>query len=174
MAEEKVLLRRSIREKIKCLSQKEIDASDNAIQSHLMDSALYQSSERVFLYYSTRREVGTHRVLEDALRQGKCIALPVTAPEGEMVFRRYTGSLRRGIYLIPEPVSGEVLEPLPGDLMIVPGLAFDKQGYRLGQCGGYYDRFLSRYDVIKIGLCRQNFCWEVSNGHGTIYQWISS
>lgn len=160
MREEKALLRRMIREQTCAMSQAELDASNVMIKEQLLNSAVYQKAKRLFLYYSTGREVDTHGILKDALRRDICVALPVTAPGGEMVFCRYTGTLRQGLYDIPEPDSEEELEPFPGDLMLVPGIAFDVQGYRLGRGGGYYDRYLSRYDIRKLGLCRQRFFLE--------------
>ena len=63
--------------------------------------------------------------------------------------------LTTGRYGMPEPIGGKVLDPLPGDVLFVPGLAFDLRGYRLGYGNGYFDRFLATLPpfVIKIGVC---------------------
>ena len=60
-----------------------------------------------------------------------------------------------GRYGMPEPIGGKALDPRPGDVLFVPGLAFDLRGYRLGRGKGYFDRFFATLPpfVIKIGVC---------------------
>ena len=78
-----------------------------------------------------------------------------------MELRHYTGKadLQQGAYGIMEP-CGEVFTDYDSiDVAIIPGMAFDKQGHRLGRGKGYYDRFLSKIPkVYKIGLC---FSWQL-------------
>jgi 5-formyltetrahydrofolate cyclo-ligase len=63
--------------------------------------------------------------------------------------------LTTGRYGMPEPIGGKALDPRPGDVLFVPGLAFDLRGYRLGRGKGHFDRFLATLPpfVIKIGVC---------------------
>ncbi len=96
--------------------------------------------------------------LEQALAEGKVLAVPRVLGEGRMEWVRISGlhELRPATYGIREPDSGTVLDPaqLPADsLVLVPCLAADRQGVRLGRGGGYYDRFLAQYKGRKLLVC---------------------
>ncbi len=149
--------RRALRAQIAALDEKELEKSDEAIYNNLSVLPELQAAERVFLYLSVRREVDTRRLIRSLLEQGKTVALPVSLAEGQMFFAEYRpGELTEGsVVPIPEP-DGDAprLEPENGDLILVPALTFDLNGYRLGQGGGYYDRFLSAHDLYSVGLAR--------------------
>jgi 5-formyltetrahydrofolate cyclo-ligase len=126
------------------------------IVSRIEASPQFRNAGVVALYRSLPDEVH----LEELLRRWvgvKRLALPHTA-SGAMFFREYTGedNLVTGEFGIEEPSEGEVISPQDIDLMIVPGVAFDRGGHRLGRGGGYYDRFLSQLstaDIYKMGVC---------------------
>lgn len=160
MPEEKQALRDRVRAALRGMSDREVRSSDEAVGRRVMDSVLYRQAQRIFCYYSVGREVSTRDLLEDAVNKGKTVALPVSGPHGEMAFFRYTGTLQTGRYGIPEPVCGKELVPEKEDLILVPGLCFDRMGYRLGQGGGYYDRYLAAHRGTTMGLCRDRFLRE--------------
>jgi len=152
--EEKQALRELVRRETAGMTEEAVRASDAAIVQRLFNSAVYERASRVFCYYSRGREVSTHALIADAAARGKTVALPVSAKGGEMRVFSYTGAMRPGLYGIMEPEGGEILTPEQNDLIIVPALCYDRTGHRLGQGGGYYDRYLAKQAGITVGLCR--------------------
>lgn len=113
----------------------------------------FQKATTVLLYHSLKDEVQTHSFIEKWSKD-KRIILPVVVGE-ELELRCYTGEqdLAAGAYGIFEPI-GEVFTHYESiDLAIVPGVAFDTRGHRLGRGKGYYDRLLPRINAFKIGVC---------------------
>jgi 5-formyltetrahydrofolate cyclo-ligase len=112
----------------------------------LMETSLWQSARRIALFHSTGSEIGTLSLLQNAWRTGRMVALPVTPAMGQpLSFRRVTSEspLLPSHFGALEPgPSAELVEVTEFDLIIVPGLAFDERGARLGYGGGYYDRTL--------------------------------
>jgi 5-formyltetrahydrofolate cyclo-ligase len=154
---EKRALRKELRRRIAALDEKELEKSDEAIYNNLSVLPELLSARRVFLYLSVGHEVDTRRLIRFLLERGAVAALPVSLPHGEMYFAEYRpGGLRDGTVIdIPEPdASAPAAEPEDGDLMLVPALCFDREGYRMGQGGGYYDRYLSARDLFSVGVGR--------------------
>jgi len=104
------------------------------------------------------REVDTHEIIRLCRVMGKPVALPVVLGGGIMEFALFDGAgLVPGSLNIPQPgESSERVYPRAGDVILVPALSYDAEGYRLGQGGGYYDRFLSACDAFTVGLCRES------------------
>ena len=149
--------RRALRAQIAALDEKELEKSDEAIYNNLSVLPELKAAQRVFLYLSIRREVDTRRLIRDLLAAGRTVALPVSLAEGQMYFAEYRpdGLIEGSVVPIPEP-DGDAprIEPEDGDLILVPALTFDLNGYRMGQGGGYYDRFLSAHRLFSVGLAR--------------------
>ncbi len=122
-------------------------------QMHLLGSLCYLSSLRIALYAAFNNEVDTRLVFERALQEGKIPAFPRVIGSGKMIFLkvddyRKMRPNRFGI-LEPGPESEELALP-ELDLVVVPGVAFDRRGYRLGLGGGYYDRILPGLKPLAI------------------------
>ena len=159
----KKVLRRELRRRIAALDEKELEKSNEAIYNNLSVLPELQSAKRVFLYLSVGHEVDTRRLIRSLSAAGKTVALPVSLPKGQMVFAEYReDALQDGTVIdIPEPdASAARLEPAEGELMIVPALCFDREGFRLGQGGGYYDRYLSGHALFTVGVGRDALLME--------------
>lgn len=118
-------------------------------------------SQTILVYSALPDEVPTQALLDLLVKQGKVVLLPRVISNTDMELRCYTGrhDLQEGAYGILEPNGALFTDYDTIDVAIVPGMAFDAEGYRLGRGKGYYDRFLARVPYLyKIGLC---FSWQM-------------
>ena len=134
------------------LSPEERTTAETAIYESLFSLPAWREAPVICGFVSVRGEPDTMPILRRAAAEGKTVALPVTvsdAKEGKMIFRSLPDGDLEGLiparFGIPEP--GEDCPTLTNfdlthALVLVPALAFDRDGYRLGYGGGYYDRFL--------------------------------
>lgn len=153
---EKTELRRQMRQEIAELPEDYIISSNSEITKKLLDMSEYKSASRVFAYYSVGRECDTRAIITATLNESRTVALPRVHGQGVMDFSEYTEQLVPGSLKIPEPpADSEVLIPDERDIIIVPALCCDETLQRLGQGGGYYDRFLPKVSALKVALCRE-------------------
>ena len=131
------------------------EAFDSKILRRLTASITYRHSTDILLYASVRNEVDTWPIFEAAIKDGKRVAFPCCMSDNTMVFRYVTDrnmlSERTFGILEPHPECEECT-PTNFSLLIVPGLVFDKNGYRIGYGKGFYDRYLSTFGGVSIGL----------------------
>lgn len=116
----------------------------------------------VFCYISAHGEVDTYKVINELLKNKKVLIPYCINEEGDMIACPINSleDLKEGKFKIPEPKFPKEFPKEKIDFVIVPGVAFDKNGYRLGYGKGYYDRFLERITPFKLGICQMEFFLE--------------
>ena len=152
---DKHLLRTKKHGELETLPQSYIDKSDAAIEAKLLSLPEYLSAKRVFVYFSVGREVKTQGIISHALAAGKTICVPHMRETRGLMDAAIIANLEDLVVgqfnlLTPNPATLNLLEPSELDLIIVPGVAFDKTGRRLGMGAGYYDRFLLRANKAEL------------------------
>ena len=151
-------LRRYIREQKRHFTPQQLGEMSLSIMSSLLSHSQIQKADSVLMYHSLPDEVDTHSALDKLLAMGKKVLLPKVVGDTEMTIHEYTGkeSLQPSVpYGILEPTTPELsIINCQLSIAVVPGMAFDRQGHRLGRGKGYYDRFLSQIpNIYKIGVC---------------------
>lgn len=137
-------LRRSIREKKRAMTAEEIAQRSAELSRLFLASDAYRNAKTIYGYLPYNQEVRTVPMLEQALKDGKQVAVPKVYGE-EMKFITMTdlSLVEKGYAGIPEPIADGPFADDETALVLMPGLAFDPQGHRIGYGGGFYDKFLS-------------------------------
>ncbi len=156
----KAHLRKEMLSKRDKLSEKDIELKSRMIKKSLFALSEFKNANLVLFYAAFRSEVKTEKMIKEALKTGKRIALPVVSKKGDRLLiselKDYDKELAPGYYNIPEQKEKyhrlKFLNEV--DLVILPGVGFDEKGNRLGYGGGFYDRLLSEtdHDITLIGL----------------------
>ena len=148
-------LRRTIRDRKRAMTEEEITQRSARLGALFAQSDAYKAAKTIYGYLPYNQEVRTVPMLEQALRDGKRVAVPKVYGE-EMKFL-YLGDLTqvaKGYAGIPEPIADEPVADDKTALVLMPGLAFDPEGHRIGYGGGFYDKFLAAEpDHPTLALC---------------------
>ena len=153
-------LRAEYRQKRTDLPRETKEEYDSRIADVFCRLISYKYASQVLFYASTPDEISTEKIFQNAIRDGKACYFPRCYAESKMkYFRAYSlDELKEDAFNIKAPLdSAEEYTPQPSDICIVPAMAYDKKGYRLGYGKGFYDRFLSGFDGIKVGFCYKDF-----------------
>ena len=152
-------VRSKIREKKRKLTKDDIiSASESALQ-YLISLPEYKDADEIYTYISYNQEICTLEFVKKALFDGKKVAVPlVEGAEIEFYYITSLEELKPGYQGIPEPSTLNRAALKDKTLMLMPGLAFSKDGKRIGYGGGYYDRYLCRYKDCNIYRC--GFAYE--------------
>lgn len=150
LAEQKCALRREMRARREQLSPNFVERAARAALMNLQNSPEWQRAEQIALFAAFAGEIPTHPVFSEARKAGKRVSVPrmEAAPDGRsplsFVEIESWDDLHAGRWGVPEPATQLLAHELdPATLVLVPGLAFDRQGHRLGMGKGYYDRALA-------------------------------
>jgi 5-formyltetrahydrofolate cyclo-ligase len=132
-------------------------AASQAIVSRLEALPVFQQAQTIHAYVAWRNEVDTHDLIRHLLQKGRRVAVPkVEQATGQLqhYFIADFSELQEGAFgiLEPPPDPGRLAAPYQFELVLVPGLAFDRAGNRLGMGKGHYDRFLAQVRAPKIAL----------------------
>ena len=159
---EKKKLRKQIAELKKEHGHIQLRNMSEPLVNSLLKNERICSADTILLYWSLHDEVYTHNMVRKLALDGHTVLLPKVQEDNELTLHRYTSDydLLCGAYGIMEPATPALTETECATLLddcsvgIIPGVAFSKDGHRLGRGKGYYDRLLSRLPgIYKIGLC---------------------
>lgn len=157
---DKMALRKKFLELRRSVSIQEVPTWSAQLSERLWAMPEVADAEHIMAYLAMPREANIDAFITEALRRGKCVYVPVCVAKTEMVGVRIRSleDLARGtlgIRIPKEPYA--IVEPKKLDCILVPGLAFDRRGGRMGMGAGYYDRYLQEIAVEKrIGIAWDN------------------
>lgn len=148
-------LRRTIREQKRAMTEEQIREKSLELGRLLMQTDAYRRAETIYGYLPYNQEVRTVPMLEQALRDGKRVAVPKCyGDEMRFIYMTDLTRVEKGYAGIPEPVADGPVAEDKNALVLMPGLAFDPAGHRIGYGGGFYDKFLaSEPEHPTIALC---------------------
>ncbi|HZH59591.1 MAG TPA: 5-formyltetrahydrofolate cyclo-ligase [Metabacillus sp.] len=161
---DKSQLRQLVKKQLEELNDGTFTKDCAKIHKHLFLQNHWNKAKTIAVTISRGREIDTKNIIEKAWAQGKHVVVPKCNPRlNEMIFRKIDTfqQLETVFFGLKEPIVSKTVSVEPEDinLMIVPGICFDQEGYRIGYGGGYYDRYLERYphDTISLAFSFQLF-----------------
>jgi len=138
-------IRAMIRDKKRRLSLPEIEEYSAEVCAILTEQPFYRQATVLYPYLAYNQEIITNTLIERAWADGKAVAVPKCYEDNRMEFLRIRSfeDVEPGYCDIPEPIRGEIVDD-KDVLILMPGLAFDRDFNRIGYGGGFYDRYLDR------------------------------
>ena len=137
-------LRRQIREQKRAMSEEQINAASERLSALFLNCRQYKEAKTIYGYLPYNQEVRTVPMLEQAMKDGKRVAVPKCyGDEMRFIYMDDLSKVEKGYANIPEPIADEPVADDTTALVLMPGLAFDPQGHRCGYGGGFYDKFLA-------------------------------
>lgn len=152
---DKQQLRKAIREKKRAMTPEEIERRSEILARLFLETPEYRQARTLYGYLPYNQEVRTIPILEQALRDGKQVAVPkVYGDTMRFLLLEDLTQVAKGYAGIPEPIADGPVAQDPAALVLMPGLAFDPQGHRIGYGGGFYDKFLAQEpEHPTVALC---------------------
>ncbi len=140
----KLELRSHVRSLKRQMTEAQIAEKSEALRVLFTATDAYRNAKTLYGYMSYNQEVRTLPILEQALRDGKRVAIPKCyGPEMRFIFMEDLSLVEKSSCGIPEPIADEPVADDTTALVLMPGMAFDPQGHRIGYGGGFYDKFLA-------------------------------
>lgn len=141
---DKQVLRKEIREKKRAMTEAEIVSKSEKLGQLFIASEAYRKAKTIYGYLPYNQEVRTVAMLQQALEDGKRVAVPKCyGDEMRFIYLDDLSKVEKGYCGIPEPIEDEPIADDKSALVLMPGLAFTKEGLRMGYGGGFYDKFLA-------------------------------
>ena len=152
---EKQALRAAMRQRKRAMTPMQMQTASRQLEALLYQHPLYRQAESVYGYLPCNQEVRLLPMLRRAMEEGKRVAVPkIFGSEMKFIWLEDLEQVRPGFRGIPEPIRDGPEADDPHALVLLPGLAFDARGFRVGYGGGFYDRFLVREpNHPTLGLC---------------------
>jgi 5-formyltetrahydrofolate cyclo-ligase len=166
----KRVLRREVRARRDAMPPEERERLGQAVARNLLALPEVRQASTVMAFSSFGSEVDSGPIIEQLARDGRRVVLPRV--EGRTIVPvgyRSGDPVKPSSFGALEPAAGEPVGPEEIDVVVVPGLAFDRRGHRVGYGGGFYDRFLGRLrpDALTVGICFSvQVVDEVPHGRG--------
>jgi 5-formyltetrahydrofolate cyclo-ligase len=161
--EEKKQIRKRMQAKLQQLTDEEKQTYDKQIAEKLYELPQWKNADTIAITISKGKEIDTIPIIKQAWSEGKTVSVPKCDPTTKsMAFRQITSfsqleSVYFGLLEPIETVTSEVNKS-DMDIIIVPGICFSKNGYRIGYGGGYYDRYLQHVSALTVSLA---YCFQV-------------
>ena len=148
-------LRREILDKRLLIPAREAQIGSSKIMETLLSLDCVKKARCVMVFYSHKNEPNLLPLMHTLLEMGKKVALPYISDDDELIAVDYCEDslMKSNVFGIPEPVISGESEQAEPDVVLVPGVAFDEAGNRIGYGLGYFDRYLKGSDARKIGIC---------------------
>lgn len=137
-------LRRQIREQKRAMTEEQITAASVRLGELFLNCPQYKNAKTVYGYLPYNQEVRTIPMLEQAMKDGKRVAVPKCYGEQmRFIYMDDLSKVEKGYANIPEPIADSPVADDKTALVLMPGMAFTKDGKRMGYGGGFYDKFLA-------------------------------
>ena len=152
---DKKLLRKTIRDQKRAMTLAQIEEKSRILGEKFIASEAYRQAKSIYGYLPYNQEVRTVPMLEAAMQDGKRVAVPKCyGDEMRFIWMEDLSRVEKGYAGIQEPVEDGPVADDKTALVLMPGLAFDSEGHRIGYGGGFYDKFLaSEPEHPTLALC---------------------
>jgi len=158
---DKAQMRRDLRNRLMEFTDDQRSASSRQACQHLINTDQFKHASVVMFYLSLPHEIDVTPAILHAWQNGKTVVVPKVSWQQRHMIPVEITSLETGIATeaagLRNPITGVPVPPEDIDLVVTPGLAFDKKGHRLGRGGAYYDRF---FDSNKLDACKCGFAFS--------------
>lgn len=148
-------LRRQIREQKRAMTEAEIVAASQRLGELFLNCSQYREAKTIYGYLPYNQEVRTVPMLEQAMKDGKRVAVPKCyGDQMRFIYMDDLSKVEKGYANIPEPIADDPVADDKTALVLMPGMAFTTDGKRMGYGGGFYDKFLAAEpDHPTVALC---------------------